>query len=117
MARVPFGVARHQKKRKVLKKARGYYGASHRHYRSALQAILRSETNATRDRINRKRDFRRLWITRISAALSGRSLPYSRFMHGLKKAHVELNRKIISELAVRNPHAFDQLAEIARAEL
>ena len=72
---------------------------------------------ATRDRRNRKRDFRRLWITRISAALSGHRLPYSRFIHGLKKASVDLNRKSISELAIRNPEAFEELVAIARSEL
>ncbi|MEE8142118.1 MAG: 50S ribosomal protein L20 [Planctomycetota bacterium] len=114
MTRVRYGVARHQKKKKILKKVRGYWGARHRLYRTAREALIRSEVYATRDRSNRKRDFRRLWITRISAALSNGSLPYSRFINGLKRANVQLNRKMLSEIAIRNPEAFDRLVEIAR---
>ncbi len=114
MTRVRYGVARHQKKKKILKRARGYWGARHRLYRTARESLIRSEAYATRDRANRKRDFRRLWITRISAALSDRSLPYSRFINGLKRANVLLNRKMISEIAIRNPEAFDRLVEIAQ---
>ena len=109
MARVHYGVARHRGKKRVLKRARGFWGGRHRLYRTALETLIRSEAYATRDRRNRKRDFRRLWITRISAALTNRGLPYSRFMHGLREAKVGLNRKILSELAIRNPEAFDQL--------
>ncbi|MFQ5653717.1 MAG: 50S ribosomal protein L20 [Planctomycetota bacterium] len=117
MARVRFGVARHRKRKRILKKARGYRGGRSRLYRTARESVIRSEAYATKHRRLRKRDFRRLWITRISAACSSRGLPYSRFMHGLRGAGIELDRKVLSDLAIRNPEAFDSLVEAARAEL
>ncbi|MEE2883956.1 MAG: 50S ribosomal protein L20 [Planctomycetota bacterium] len=114
MARVRFGVARHRKQKRILKKARGFFGAASRQYRTARQSIVRSEVYATRDRRNRKRQFRRLWITRISAACGQNGISYSRFMHGLKCAEVALDRKMISELAIRNHEAFVALVGIAR---
>ena len=115
MARVRFGVARRRRRKRVLKRAKGFWGARSRLFKSAKETVIRAEAYATRDRRNRKRDFRRLWITRISAALHGNDLNYSRFIAGLKRAGVDLNRKMISELAIRNPEAFDQLVETARA--
>ena len=115
MSRVRFGVARHRRRKKMLKKAKGYWGGRHALFKSAKETVTRAEAYATRDRRNRKREMRRLWITRISAACRSRDIAYSRFMHGLAKANVELNRKELSELAIRNPEAFDQLVEMARA--
>ncbi|NRA75576.1 MAG: 50S ribosomal protein L20 [Planctomycetes bacterium] len=116
MARVRFGVARHKKQKRILKKARGFFGAGSRQYKTARQSIVRSEVFATRDRRNRKRQFRRLWITRISAACGQNGISYSRFIHGLKCANVALDRKMISELAIRNNEAFVALVGIARGE-
>ena len=114
MARVRFGVARHRKQKRILKKARGFFGAGSRQYRTAKQSIVRAEAYATRDRRVRKRMIRRLWITRISAACGQKDISYSRFIHGLKKAEVGLDRKMISELAIRNNEAFEALVGIAR---
>ncbi len=115
MARVRFGVARRRRRKRVLKRAKGFWGARSRLFKSAKETVIRAEAYATRDRRNRKRDFRRLWITRISAALYGGDIPYSRFIAGLKRAGVDLNRKMMSELAIRNPEAFDELVELAKA--
>ncbi|HIN79825.1 MAG TPA: 50S ribosomal protein L20 [Planctomycetes bacterium] len=115
MSRVRFGVARHRKQKRVLRKARGFWGARSRQYRTAKEAVMRSEVNATRDRRYRKRNFRRLWITRISAAAVSNGISYSRLMHGLRKAEVDLNRKMLSELAIRNAEAFESLVAIARS--
>ncbi len=114
MARVRFGVARHKKHKRVLRKAKGFWGGRRRQYRTAKESIVRSEVYATRDRRNRKRDFRRLWITRISAACSQHEINYSRFVHGLGKVGVELNRKMLSEIAIRNPEGFASLVEKAK---
>lgn len=114
MARVRYGVARHRKHKRVLRKARGFWGGRRRQYRTAKEALMRAEAYATRDRRNRKRDFRRLWITRISAACSQHDINYSRFIHGLSKADVTLNRKMLSEIAIRNPEGFARLVAIAR---
>ena len=112
--RVHFGVARHKKHKRVLRKTKGFWGGRRRQYRTAKEAIRRSEVYATRDRRNRKREFRRLWITRISAALSSQGINYSRFIHGLGKADIELNRKMLSELAIRNPEGFSEVVEKAK---
>lgn len=117
MSRVRMGVARHRRRKRMLKKARGFWGGRHRLFKSAKETVIRAEAYATRDRRNRKRQMRRLWITRISAALVSRELSYSRFMHGLSKAKVDMNRKEISELAIRNPEAFDKLVELAHGAL
>ena len=116
MARVRFSVARHKKHKRILKKARGFFGAGSRQYKTARQSIVRSEVFATRDRRNRKRQFRRLWITRISASCGQNGISYSRFIHGLKGAEVALDRKMISELAIRNNEAFVALVGIARGD-
>ena len=117
MPRVRKGAARHRKHKKVLRAARGYYGAASRRYRTAKQAIFRAGVNATRDRRTRKRDFRRLWITRISAACRQRGLAYSRFFNGLFLADIHLNRKMLSEIAIADPEAFDKIVEKAAATL
>ena len=115
MSRVRYGVARHRKQKRILKKARGFWGARSRQYRTAKEAVARSEVNSTKDRRNRKREFRRLWITRISAAASANGISYSRLMHGLRKAEVDLNRKMLSEIAIRNSEAFESLVSLARS--
>jgi large subunit ribosomal protein L20 len=108
--------ARHRHK-KVLKLTKGQRGTKHALYRRANEAMLKSLWYAYRDRRNRKRDFRRLWITRINAAARLNGLSYSRFMHGLGKAGVEIDRKILAELAVNDADAFAKLAEVAKGAL
>jgi large subunit ribosomal protein L20 len=108
--------ARHRHK-KVLKLTKGQRGTKHALYRRANEAMLKSLWYAYRDRRNRKRDFRRLWITRINAAARLNGLSYSRFMHGLGKAGVEIDRKILAELAVNDADAFAELAEVAKGAL
>lgn len=97
-----------------MDKAKGFFGARSRHFTSAKETVIRAEAYSTRDRRNRKRDFRRLWITRISGGLHGTGINYSRFIAALKKHQVEINRKMLSELAIRNPDAFDRLVAMAK---
>ena len=111
MPRVRKGAARRRKHKRVLKAARGYYGATSRRYRLALQAVFRAGVMATRDRQRRKRDFRRLWITRLTAACRQRSLRYSHFIHALSQADIKLNRKMLSEIAIADPETFDAVVE------
>ncbi len=113
MPRVRKGSARKRAHKRVLREARGYYGTKSRHFQQAKVALTRAGQYAYRDRRNRKRDMRRLWITRITAACRMRGARYSRFMNGLKMAGVLLNRKMLSELAIHDPAAFDKLVEIA----
>ena len=113
MARVKRGVVAHARHKKVLKQAKGYYGARRKVYRVAKQAVIKAGQYAYRDRRQRKRQFRRLWIVRINAASRQFGLSYSRFMQGLKQAGVELDRKILAELAVSAPNDFAQIATIA----
>ena len=115
MPRARKGAARHRKHKRVLKAARGYRGARSRRYRMALQANFRAGVMATRDRKTRKRQFRRLWITRISAACKQRSSTYSRFMYALTYADIDLNRKVLSEIAIADPKAFDAILAKALA--
>jgi len=103
--------ARHKR---LLKSAKGYRGARSKRYRSAKETVIRAMAYAYRDRRNRKRDFRRLWNVRINAAVRGYGMNYSVFIHGLKIAGLEVNRKILAELAVSDPSAFSKLVEIAR---
>lgn len=117
MARSRPNVAHHAKKMRILKKAKGYWGARSKCYRIAKNAVLRAEQYATRDRRKRAGQFRRLWITRISAAVESEGISYSRFIHGLKRASIELNRKSLSELAIHNPMAFKEIVEKAKAAL
>ena len=114
MTRVKRGFKRVQRRKRMLKFAKGFYGAKSRLYRSAKEAVAKALGYAYRDRKARKRDFRRLWIVRISAACELNSTSYSKFMGGLKKASVTLDRKILADLAVRNPEAFSQLVAVAK---
>ena len=113
MPRVRKGAARAQARKRILRKARGYYGVKSKHKYQAENAIIRAGVYAYRDRRTRKRDMRSLWITRITAACKMRGTRYSLFMNGLKLAGVILNRKVLSQLAIEDPKAFDQVAELA----
>lgn len=117
MARVKGALNTRKKHKKVLKLAKGFRGGESRIYRTANQAIMRSMQNAYIGRKRRKRDFRRLWITRISAAAKQNGMNYSTFMNGLKKAGIEMNRKMLSEIAIADAAAFAQLVEKAKAAL
>ena len=117
MTRVKRGTLKRKKHKKVLKEARGYYGAKSRSYRSAKQQILKSLSYAYRDRKNNKRNFRRLWIIRINAAARLNGLSYNELINGLKKASIDINRKILSELSVNDPNAFKELTEVAKKQL
>jgi large subunit ribosomal protein L20 len=100
-----------------LKQAKGYFGRRKNLYKTAKEAVERAHRYAYRDRKNRKRDFRRLWIIRINAAARLHDLSYSRFMNGLRLAGVEIDRKVLADIAIRDPNAFGQLAEAARSKL
>jgi len=117
MARVKRGVTAKARHKKVLKEARGYYGARRKVYRVAKQAVIKAGQYAYRDRRARKRDFRRLWIVRINAAARQFGLSYSRLIDGLNKADIEIDRKVLADLAVHDPAAFGVLAEKAKASL
>ncbi len=117
MARVKRGVTARARHKKVLGKAKGYYGARSRVYRVAKQAVIKAGQYAYRDRRNRKRDFRSLWIVRINAAARENGLSYSRLINGLNKAGVEVDRKMLADLAVRDKPAFAAIAEQAKAGL
>ena len=110
MARVKRGVVAHARHKKVLKKAKGYYGARSRVYRVANQAVIKAGQYAYRDRRQKKRDFRSLWIVRINAAARECGLSYSRFINGLKKANIEIDRKVLADIAVFEKEAFAALA-------
>ena len=114
MPRVKGGPKTRQRRKKVLKMAKGYVGGRGRLYRTAVDAVHRALAAAYRDRRIKKRDFRRLWITRINAAARLQGITYSRLMEALKKAHVELDRKILAELAVHDPSAFSKIVEMAK---
>ena len=117
MARVKRGVTARAKHKKILKKAKGYYGARSRVYRVANQAVTKAGQYAYRDRRQKKRQFRSLWIVRINAAARMFDMSYSVFMNGLKKAEIEVDRKMLADLAVHDIDAFGQLAEKAKAAL
>ena len=117
MARVKGAMMTRTRRKKVLKLAKGYWGAKSRHFKMAKQAVMRSGNYAYIGRKQRKRDFRRLWITRISAACRINGINYSTFMNGLKKAGVTLNRKMLSEIAIADPAGFTALVEKAKAAL
>ena len=117
MTRAKSGARHRQKVRQVLKRAKGYSAARGKRYKAAKEQVAHSGAYAYRDRRNRKRDFRRLWITRINAATRSHGLSYNRFMAGLKASEVEVDRKVLADLAVRDPAAFGQLVEVARAGL
>ena len=117
MPRVKRGVTAHNRHKKVLKQAKGYYGARSRVYRVAKQAVTKAGQYAYRDRKNRKRLFRGLWIQRINAAARENGLSYSRLIDGLKKANVEIDRRVLADLAVHEKAAFTALAEQAKTAL
>jgi len=116
MPRVKRGVTAHARHKKVLKLAKGYYGARSRVYRVAKQAVIKAGQYAYRDRKQRKRQFRALWITRINAAARECGLSYSRFMDGLNKASIELDRKVLADMAVFDKEAFAELAKLAQSK-
>ncbi|QCD53424.1 MULTISPECIES: 50S ribosomal protein L20 [unclassified Campylobacter] len=117
MARVKTGVVRRRRHKKVLKLARGFYSGRRKHFRKAKEQLERSLVYAYRDRRAKKRDFRRLWIVRINAACRLNDISYSRFINGLKKANIELDRKILADMAMNDPKAFAQIASQAKAAL
>jgi large subunit ribosomal protein L20 len=112
--RVKRSIHARKKRREVLERTKGYRGEANHNYKRAKEALIKAETYAYRDRRNRKRDFRRLWITRINAAAKLNGMSYSQFMHGLKLAGVELDRKVLADIAVRDPETFRRFAETAR---
>ena len=114
MARVRNGAVTKARHKKVLKEAKGYFGSKHRLYKTAKEQLMHSGQYAFRDRRQKKRDFRKLWITRINAACRLNDISYSRFIEGLNKAGVEVNRKMLSEIAINDPKAFAELVKIAK---
>ena len=117
MARATYGAARHRKKVRILKKAKGFRGAPGKRWRLAKEAVVSAGVDAYRDRRRRKREFRALWITRLSAACRMRDINYSRFICGLNAADIELNRKVLSEMAISSPADFDAIVEFAKKHL
>lgn len=117
MPRVKRAVTAHKKRRTILSRAKGYYGAKSRTYRAAKEQVQHSMQYAYRDRRNKKREIRRLWITRINAACRINDMSYSQFMNGLKKAEITLDRKILSDMAINDPQSFARLVEVAKSAL
>ena len=117
MARVKGGTISRARHKKVLDQAKGYFGSKHRLYRTANEQVMHSGKYAYRDRRQKKRDFRKLWITRINAACRQNDISYSKFINGLTKAEIEINRKMLSEIAIDNPAAFTQLVNTAKDAL
>ena len=117
MTRVKRGVTARARHKKVLKLTKGHFGARHRLFKTANESMAHSLVYAYRDRRRRKRDFRRLWITRINAASRQHGLSYSRFIHGMKQADVRLDRKILADLAVHEPKAFEAVVDVAKQSL
>ena len=117
MARVKGALATRKRRNKILKLAKGYWGSKSKHFKMANQAVMKSLTYAYVGRKRKKRDYRRLWITRISAACKINGMNYSRFMHGLKLSGIDLNRKMLSEMAIHEPEAFAQLCGTAKAAI
>ena len=116
MPRVKGGPRTRRRHKKVLKLTKGQFGGKHRLWRRSNEAMLKTLWYSHRDRRNRKRDFRRLWIARINAATRQNGLPYSRFIYGLKQAGIELDRKILADMAVRDSATFAQLVEVAKSQ-
>ncbi len=115
--RAKTGVVRHRRHRKLLKQARGFYSGRRKHFRKAKEQLERSMVYAYRDRRQKKRDFRRLWIVRINAATRLNGMNYSTFMHGLKLANIELDRKILADMAMNAPESFTQIADASKEAL
>ena len=114
MARVTRGFATRRYRNKILKLAKGYFGSKHRLYKTANEQVMRSWAYAYRDRRNKKRDFRKLWITRINAAANNNGISYSKLIHGLKVANIDINRKMLSEIAIHDEATFKSLVETAK---
>ncbi len=117
MPRVKRGNNRRKKRKKILKMAKGYFGSKSKLYRPATEQVIKSLDYAYRDRKQKKRNFRKLWITRINAAARQHDMSYSRFIHGLKQADVEINRKMLAELAVNDEDSFGELVELAKENI
>ena len=117
MARIKGAMMTRKRRNKILKLAKGYWGSKSKHFKMANQAVMKSLTYAYIGRKQRKRDFRKLWITRINAACKANGMNYSTFMHGLKVAGVDMNRKMLSETAIHDPAAFTELCSVAKAAL
>ena len=115
--RVKTGVVRHRRHKKLLKQARGFYSGRRKHFRKAKEQLERSLVYAYRDRRQKKRDFRKLWIMRINAAARLNDMNYSTFMHGLKLANIELDRKILADMAMNAPESFTKVAEASKAAI
>ena len=114
MSRVKRSVHARKKRRATLERTKGFRGQAHSSYKRAKEALIKADTYAYRDRRNKKRDFRRLWIVRINAAARQEGMSYSQFMHGLKLAEIEVDRKVLADIAVRDPETFRRFAEKAR---
>ena len=117
MARIKRGVTKHRRHKKILKAAKGFQGSSSRNYKWAKEAVMHAWSHAYRHRRERKGEFRSLWIVRIGAACRAEGLSYSQFIHGLKLAEIGLDRKILADMAVRDPEAFSQLVETSKERL
>ena len=117
MPRATSAPARLKRRKKIMKRAEGYWGARHKCTRVAREAVAKADEYATRDRRTRKRDMRRLWIVRLNAACRLRGMRYSQFINALKKANIQLNRKMLSEIAIYDPAGFDNIVEKAKAAL
>ncbi len=117
MARIKGAMMTKKRRNKILKMAKGYWGSKSTHFKMANQAVMKSLTYAYKGRKLKKRDYRRLWITRISAACKANDINYSRFMYGLKLAGINLNRKMLSETAIHDPEAFTSLVSTAKAAI
>ncbi len=115
MPRSKYSVPSHRRRKKILKLAKGYYGGKSKLYRTAKESVEKALQYAYRDRRQRKREFRKLWIARINAAVRQNGMTYSAFIHGLKKNNVHINRKILAEIAVRDPETFQNLVQIAQS--
>ena len=117
MARVKGGTTARARRKKILKQTEGYFGSKHRLFKTAKEQLMHSWTYAYRDRKNKKRDFRKLWITRINAACRENGMSYSKFINGLNKAGITINRKMLSEIAIENPKSFKEMVSIAQDAL
>ena len=115
MTRVRNGVVTKRRHKKILKEARGYFGSKHREFKSAKEQLMHAGQYAYRDRRQKKREFRKLWIVRINAACRENEISYSRFIEGLNKAGLEINRKMLSEIAINDPKAFSELVKVAKS--
>ena len=117
MSRATYGSARHRRKVRLFRETKGYRGPRRNRYRLAMEAVVRAGVNAYRDRRRRKREFRSLWIVRLAAACRSRGMSYSRFIDGCRRANLILDRKMLSELAIHDPAAFDAVTDIVRKAL